>query len=229
MNRQFRVLIAEDDVISRTMLRAVLTKWGYEVTATGDGREAYDAFQQNNAPQLAVLDWEMPGMDGAELCRRLRGQERNDSLYLILLTSRGDSADIVQGLEAGADDYIAKPYHCAELQARVNVGRRMISLQNEMREREKLQGVLEMAGTVCHELNQPLQSAFGFSEMLLMDLATDDPNYKTLEAIKADIDRIGELTRRFMQITRYRSKPYLKHQIVDIDQASQPKAGGDRS
>jgi phosphoserine phosphatase RsbU/P len=216
-----RLLIAEDDMTSRAMLQAVLTKWGYDVTATNDGNEAYEAFQENDAPRLAVLDWEMPGMDGAELCRRLRAQKRKEPPYLILLTSRGEAGDIVQGLEAGADDYIAKPYDNAELKARVDVGRRILMLQNEMREREKLQGVLEMAGAVCHELNQPLQSVSGFSELLLMDLDRTDRNYKTLNAIKEGIGRIGELTRKIMRITRYQSKPYLCSRIIDIDQASQ--------
>jgi len=221
-----KILIAEDDSTSRTMLQAVLTKWGYDVTATENGDDAFAVLQQEDSPQLAIFDWEMPGMDGASLCRTIRGQGRKEPLYLILLTSRGNHKDIVQGLEAGADDYIAKPYNNAELQARVNAGRRMVLLQNEMREREKLQGVLEMAGAVCHELNQPLQSVSGFSELLLMDLAASDKNYETLKAIKSGIGRIGELTRKIMKITRYQSRLYLKSKIVDIEKASQDNAEG---
>lgn len=220
-----KILIAEDDVTSRSILKAILSKWNYEVTSTSDGAEAFAALQQLDAPQLAVLDWEMPELDGLSLCRKLRENERNTPLYLILLTSRNDSGDIVQGLEAGADDYIAKPYDNAELQARVNVGRRMVMMQNEMREREKLEGVLEMAGAICHELNQPLQSASGFSELLLMDMETCDEKYAILNNIKSSIDRIGELTRKIMNITCYQSKPYLKSTIIDIEQASQQKNG----
>ncbi|RPH48657.1 MAG: response regulator [Desulfobacteraceae bacterium] len=215
-----KILIAEDDFTSRTMLAAVLAKLGYEVISTCNGEEAFDKFQKDDAPQLAVLDWEMQGLDGISLCRKLREQERKEPLYLILLTARGESEDIVKGLEAGADDYIAKPYDNAELQARINVGRRIIMLQNEMREREKFQGVLEMAGAVCHELNQPLQVVSGYSEMLLMGLKTGDPNYEKLETIKTGIDRIGELTHKIMKIARYQSKPYLKSKIIDIEQAS---------
>jgi len=215
-----RLLIAEDDTTTRAMLQAVLTKWGYEVTAASDGEQAWAALQEPNAPGLAVLDWEMPGLDGVELCRKLREQERKDPIYLILLTSRSDSRDLVQGLESGADDYIAKPYDNAELKARVNVGCRMLLLQNEMREREKLQGVLEMAGAVCHELNQPLQVVSGYSEMLL-ETEEDDRNYEALKSITQGIKRIGELTGRIMRITRYKAKPYLKGSIVDISQASE--------
>jgi len=219
-----KILIAEDDFTSRTMLQAVLTKWGYEVTVTPDGEAALVAMQVVGAPQLAVLDWMMPGMDGLSLCRELRTQERPEPLYLILLTSKDERDDIVQGLEAGADDYISKPFDNEELRARVSVGRRMITLQNRLRERERLQGVLEMAGAVCHELNQPLQSVSGFSELLLMDMETSDPNHERLKNIKMGIEWIGELTRKIMKITRYRSKNYMngKSRILDIDQASQP-------
>jgi sigma-B regulation protein RsbU (phosphoserine phosphatase) len=215
-----KILIAEDDLTSRTMLHGVLTNWGYEVISTCDGGEAYTALQEKDAPQLVVMDWEMPGMDGAALCRKLRAQDRKEPLYLILLTSRGDRGDIVEGLEAGADDYIPKPYDNAELHARINVGRRMIALLNDIREREKLQGVLEMAGAVCHELNQPLQVVSGFSEILLQKMQSGDPNYSSLKSILDGIDRIGDLTHRIMRITHYQSKPYLESRIVDIEQAS---------
>ncbi|MCP3951831.1 MAG: response regulator [Desulfobacterales bacterium] len=219
-----KIVIAEDDFTSRTMLQAVLTKWGYEVTTTPDGEAALAAMQTANAPQLAILDWMMPGMDGLSLCRKLREQERSKPLYLILLTSKNKRGNIIQGLEAGADDYIAKPFDNEELRARVDVGRRVITLQNELREREKFQGVLEMAGAVCHELNQPLQSVSGFSELLMMNLDENDALYDTLGKIRTGIDRIGELTRKIMNITHYRAKNYLndKTRIVDIDKASSP-------
>lgn len=219
-----KILIAEDDFTSRTILQAVLAKWGYKVISTCDGSEAFAALQKNESPQLAVLDWQMPGMDGATLCRKLREQERDKALYLILLTSRGENGDIVQGLEAGADDYIAKPYDNEELRARVNAGNRMIALQNELQDRERLQGVLETAGAVCHELNQPLQSVSGFSELLLMDMDESDPKYETLEKIQIGIGRISELTQKIMKISRYRTRDYMngKVRILDIDQASWP-------
>ncbi len=148
-------------------------------------------------------------------------------MYLILLTSKGESGDIVYGLEAGADDYIAKPYNNEELHARVNAGTRMITLQNELREREKLQGVLEMAGAVCHELNQPLQSVSGFSELLLLDTDTNDPKYEWLKNIKMAIEQLSELTRKIMAITRYQSNPYLnRSKIIDIEESSQHQEVG---
>ncbi|MFN2358725.1 MAG: response regulator transcription factor, partial [Desulfotignum sp.] len=127
-----KILIAEDDMTSRNILAAMSKKWGYDPVAVEDGMAAWQVMQQDGAPSLAVLDWEMPGMDGISLCRRLRDQSKPEPLYIILLTARQHSADIVQGLEAGADDYIAKPFDNTELQARLNVGKRMISLQKQM-------------------------------------------------------------------------------------------------
>ena len=215
-----RILIAEDDRTSRSILSAILKKLGHDPVAVEEGNAAWDILQKTDAPQLAILDWEMPGLDGASLCRKLRGQNRKTPLYLILLTSRKDTRDMVQGLEAGADDYMIKPYDHAELQARVNAGCRMIEIQNKMMEQEKLQGVLEMAGALCHELNQPLQVVSGLSEIILMDINAGDTHYQHLKTIKDQIDRIGKLTQKMMTITCYQSKPYLKNKIVDIDRAS---------
>lgn len=216
-----KILIAEDDSTSRIILQSVLEKWSFQVVSTSNGNEAWSALQLPNAPQLAIIDWEMPEMDGVTLCRKLREIDRDAPLYLILLTSRSKSEDIVRGLEAGADDYISKPFDNQELHARVNVGRRMISLQDKLREREKLQGVLEMAGAVCHELNQPLQSVSGYAELLLMDIEKNDLNFNNLMKIKAGIDKIGQLTHKIMKISKYKSKSYIdKVRIIDIDNAS---------
>jgi CheY-like chemotaxis protein len=218
-----RVLLAEDDLTSRIMLQSVLSKWGYEVTSVSDGEEAWNVLQGTNAPPLVVLDWMMPGIDGLTLCRKLRAQDRADPLYILLLTSKGEPDDIVRGLEAGADDYVAKPCDNEELRARIGAGERVLQLLAEVARRQKLQGVLEMAGAVCHELNQPLHIVAGYSELLVADLDDNDPRAETLRVIKAQVDRIGELTRRIMCITNYRTKGYLGgcRAIVDIREASQ--------
>jgi len=132
-----RVLIAEDDMVSHHLLEATLTKWGYEVISTTDGVQAFDVLSQPNAPSLAVLDWMMPGLDGAEVCRRVRSLGTDRLLYVILLTAKGRKEDIVQGLTAGADDYIVKPFDRSELKARINVGERILRLQAELAARVK--------------------------------------------------------------------------------------------
>ena len=130
---KMKVLVAEDDVTSRSILQAVMGKWGYDVVTAQDGEVAWEILQRPDAPQMALLDWMMPGLDGVELCRRVRAQETDEPPYLIILTARGEKPDIVAGLKAGADDYIAKPYNSEELQARLGVGMRVLELQDHLR------------------------------------------------------------------------------------------------
>jgi phosphoserine phosphatase RsbU/P len=130
-----KVLIAEDDPVSRRLLQAALIKWGYEVTVTSNGREAWEALQTREVPSLLVLDWLMPEMDGVEVCRQARQVPALKSAYILLLTSRGSKEDIVKGLEAGADDYVTKPFDHGELRARVQVGSRVVQLQSVLADR----------------------------------------------------------------------------------------------
>jgi two-component system cell cycle response regulator len=123
------VLIADDDRTSRVLLAAVVAKWGYEPLVVTDGGAAWHMLQQPGAPLLVLLDWNMPVLDGPEICRRLRVSAPSNPPYVILLTGRAAKGDIVRGLEAGANDYVAKPYHSEELQARLQVGRRTLELQ----------------------------------------------------------------------------------------------------
>lgn len=127
-----KILIAEDDLVSRSVLQATLERWGYEVIATSDGSEAWTALQGEDPPSLAVLDWMMPELDGLEVCRRVRANTHNLPVYIILLTARGSREDLVSGLEAGADDYVTKPFNRDELRARLNVGVRVVQLQRSL-------------------------------------------------------------------------------------------------
>ena len=130
-----RILVAEDQAVSRHILVASLQKWGYGVTAVEDGTQAWQVLRAEDAPPLAILDWLMPGMDGMEICRQIRRSARPRPLYLILLTARRGREDKVQGLQAGADDYITKPFDREELRARVQVGIRVLELQGALSER----------------------------------------------------------------------------------------------
>lgn len=130
-----KILIAEDDAISRRLLQATLNKWGHEVVVTTQGEEAWKALQQPAAPALIILDWLMPGLDGVEICRRARAHHALRSAYIILLTARTNKDDIVEGLQSGADDYVTKPFDHAELRARVQVGVRVIALQTTLADR----------------------------------------------------------------------------------------------
>lgn len=129
-----RILIADDDDTSRCMLEAVLIKWGYEVISVADGTEAWETMQKSDAPKLAILDWMMPGIEGVEICRKLRENKKNEEqyTYLILLTSKRSKENIVSGMEAGADDYVVKPFDQHELRVRIRAGQRIVQLQSEL-------------------------------------------------------------------------------------------------
>ena len=139
-----KILIADDEPVSRRLLQLTLIKWGYEVIAVSDGDEAWSALQQEDAPALAILDWVMPGLDGIEVCRRVRQMARSLPVYIIFLTSKGSREDIVEGLQAGADDFLTKPFDAQELQARLQVGKRIVQLQSELAQQVKeLEAALE--------------------------------------------------------------------------------------
>jgi diguanylate cyclase (GGDEF)-like protein len=149
-----KVLIAEDDVTSRLLLKKVLSRWDYEVLATSNGAEAWEALQAPDAPRLVVLDWMMPELDGVEVCRRLRQLETEQPPYVILLTARGGTEDIVRGLDAGANDYLGKPYDPEELRARVEVGRRFIELNERLLEAQHALEVLARTDALTGILNR---------------------------------------------------------------------------
>jgi len=128
-----RILVAEDDPVSRTLVATRLAKWGYDVVVTNDGAEAMAVLRGRDPPTLAILDWSMPGMDGLEICRRLREVEKR--IYLILLIAHGSKENMIEGLSAGADDYLVKPFHAEELNARILVGLRVMTSQETLADR----------------------------------------------------------------------------------------------
>jgi len=169
-----KILIAEDNATSRIMLQAILQKWGYEVSAASDGAEAWRILNGGGCPPIALLDWMMPGMDGAEICRRINQMESNSPPYLILLTGRDSKEDLSAGLEAGASDYITKPYDHDELKARLQVAERMVALQ------ERLNGKIE-------ELREALSHVKTLQGILPIcmhchKIRTDDQAWQRLEA-----------------------------------------------
>jgi CheY-like chemotaxis protein len=132
-----RVLVVDDEPVIRRLIQTSLKGWGYEVVAASTGEEALAILESDAAPSLAILDWTMPGMDGLELCRRVRGLPKPIKPYLIFVTARARTQDIVTGLTAGADDYIVKPFQREELHARVRVGERLLELQATLADRVK--------------------------------------------------------------------------------------------
>lgn len=130
-----KILIAEDDAISRKLLETNLKKWGHEIESTSDGLAAWEILQREDSPRMAILDWMMPEIDGVELCKRVRGLEKKNYTYIILLTAKKSLDDIVMGLSFGADDYVTKPFNSQELKSRVKSGERIINLESKLAEK----------------------------------------------------------------------------------------------
>ena len=138
-----RALVADDDRVTAEILSRTLKRWEFDVTVVGNGAAAWDHLRAATAPTLAILDWMMPELDGPEVCRRVRRELPLANMYLMLLTARESRGDLVAGLDAGADDYITKPFDAEELRARVQVGVRVLTLQKSLAERvEELQAAL---------------------------------------------------------------------------------------
>ena len=217
-----KILIAEDNMTSRRILESILVKWNYDVISACDGNEAWEKLQEKDPPKLIILDWMMPGINGVEICRRLRRPDAVEAIYIILLTARDEKNDIVEGLGAGADDYIAKPFDKEELRARIDVGRRVVELQTALLEKEKLQVIFEMTGAICHELSQPMQAISGNLELMLMNIQKDNPLYRNVKTIKDQVDRMGDITRKLKRVTRYKTKDYINSKIIDLDSSATP-------
>ncbi|MCX7804183.1 MAG: response regulator transcription factor [Planctomycetota bacterium] len=157
-----KILIAEDDAVSRHMLEEIVTACGYEVRLAADGMEAWRILMSEDSFKMLLLDWMMPGIDGTEICRRIRSDRKRNQPYIILVTARVGKSDLVTGLDSGANDYLTKPYDVRELRARINVGRRMLELQDALAERVRqleealahvktLQGILPIC-MHCHKI-----------------------------------------------------------------------------
>jgi diguanylate cyclase (GGDEF)-like protein len=130
-----RILIADDSIVTRHLLDGTLRKWGYEVVVACDGNEAWRTLQEENAPRIAILDWVMPGLTGPEVCKRVRDYSRDSEgayTYLLLLSSKSQREDLIEGMESGADDYLTKPFDLHELKVRLRAGTRIIDLQREL-------------------------------------------------------------------------------------------------
>ena len=179
-----RVLIAEDDPVSRRLLQALLSKWGYDVTVATDGTEAWEVLQQEATPRLAIIDWMMPGMDGVEVCRKVRAREEAPYVYLILLTAKSQKEDIIRGIGAGADDYVTKPFDANELNARLRAARRILDLQADL---VSARESLRMQATHDHLTGLP--NRLLFSDRLTQRLMQCRQSEQSLAVMYVDLDR----------------------------------------
>ncbi len=187
-----KILVAEDDRVTRRLLESYLKKWGHEVVACSDGQEAWSVLREQDAPKLAILDWMMPEMSGVQACRKVRDFDGNHYTYLILLTSRAGQEDVVKGLEAGADDYIVKPFDPNELKVRVRAGVRMVQLQ------EDLSTALEDSEfRASHDPLTGLWNRGAILEILQKEMSRSKREGTPVSIVMADIDHFKQVNDQF--------------------------------
>ncbi len=175
-----KILIADDSNVSRHLLESIVRKWGYEVISTADGNQAWEALRHDDAPRMAILDWMMPGLTGPEVCRKVREKGIEPYTYILLLTSKTQKEDVIEGMMAGADDYVVKPFDQQELNVRLRAGRRIIDLQDELL---KAQAALRHQAT--HDALTGLINRREISSILDSAVGEEEP----LSVIMLDIDK----------------------------------------
>jgi two-component system cell cycle response regulator len=186
------VLVAEDDASSRFRLETALRSWGYQVTSVADGRQAIAALARPDGPSLAVLDWSMPEADGLEVCRALRSNPAARYVYAILLTSHDRDEDVIAGFDAGADDYVTKPFNTKELRARIRSGARIVQLQGQLVAAHE-----ELREKAMHDPLTGLLTRGAFFEISDHEFARAKRSPTPLSIIMADIDHFKSINDRF--------------------------------
>src|SRR5215475_4609307 len=188
-----KVLIADDDKLSLRLLQTTLEKSGYEVTAVADGDAAVRILSRPDAPRLALLDWMMPGMHGPDVVRALRAQHDRPYIHIILLTSRPSKEDVIAGLDAGADDYLTKPFHPPELRARLRTGERILLLEEKLVEARE-----EMRFKATHDALTSLWNRAVILDILHREIARSKrDNSKGVTVVLGDIDHFKRVNDTF--------------------------------
>ncbi len=220
MGGQGTVMVVDDEPVTRRILEKGLTAAGYRVLTAEDGETCLEILRREELDVL-IVDWIMPGVDGLEVCQSIRADERIKTPYMIVVTVMGGARSRIYALDSGADDFINKPIDMDELLARVRVGLRMERLKKQIARAEKLEGVIQMAGAVAHELSQPLTALLGMVDLLAMKLDPSDPNASRVRQIGEQANRLSDLTKKIGRIMKCETRDYLGDtKIVDIDKSS---------
>jgi len=213
------ILITDDNQVNAQFIDTILKESGYRTVIALDAENCLkDAV--DTQPDLILLDINMPETSGIEVCKILRRKSETQDIPIIFVTSNTDDTILSNAFEAGGTDYVRKPVNRIELLARIKSAFVHQELTIKRVQEEKLQGVLEMAGAVCHELNQPLQVISGCSDLILTHSPKDDPIFEYITQIQVHIHKVGEITKKLMGITSYKTKNYGRNtKIVDIDKS----------
>jgi two-component system, cell cycle response regulator len=189
-----KILIAEDEAISRRLLKSTLERTGYEVIAVEEGNSAAEILQRPDGPRLALLDWVMPGMDGPAVVRTVRRKREQPYVHMILLTSKQSKEDIVEGLEAGADDYLTKPFDPQELRARLRTGERILQLEDKLVEARE-----EMRYRATHDTLTSLWNRGMIQDLLYREIERYKRNreHGEISVIMGDVDHFKKVNDTF--------------------------------
>lgn len=220
------LLLADDDPMMRELLEAVLVAQGHTVEAHADGEAAWRAFENSPAP-MVILDWQMPKMDGLEVCRRVRAHPDGEAAFLLVITSRSGIDDLDSVLDAGADDYLSKPVTPEDVAARLRIAEKRIEAADarrraelELRKARYLAGIGEVSLALQHEINNPLAALLTNSSLITSGLLTADEVTESLATIDVQARRIAEVVKRLNAIEAPRSVDYMKGQpMVDLSGA----------
>ncbi|MBA3672609.1 MAG: response regulator [Gemmatimonadaceae bacterium] len=227
-----RVLFADDDVIARALLAAVLADLGHDGTAVGDGIAAWNAFQAEPAP-LVILDINMPRLDGLDVCRRIRAHPAGPETFVLVVTAREGRDDLARVLEAGADDYVTKPSSPENLRARLEIAKLRIGQDTARRAAEAelararwLAGIGETTIAIEHEINNPLSALLGHAELMLMEDGLPAHIIEQLRIIQEQAARIAEVVRRLAKLKNPQSVEYLAGaRMIDLSALPTPMKG----
>jgi DNA-binding response OmpR family regulator len=227
-----RVLYADDDVIARTLLAAVLTHLGHQSREASDGLRAWELYQEEPVP-LVVLDVNMPGLDGLEVCRRIRAHERGGDTFVVVVTGRDEREDLAAVLDAGADEYVNKPSPPERLRARLRIAEHRVAQLRARREAETelararwLAGIGETTIALEHEINNPLSALLGHAELLLMDATLTADQRAELQVVREQAARIAEVVRRLARLKNPTSVPHGSGgKMIDLSSASGGREG----
>ena len=210
-----KILVAEDEAVSRRLLEATLRRLGHEPVSAADGREALQILLASDGPDFAILDWQMPGMEGVEVCREIRRVGREPYVYVVLLTSRSTKEDVIAGLDAGADDYLTKPFDVHELRVRLRAGERILELQSQL-----IAAREELRALATRDALTGLLNRRAILDRLDQEVARSHREHKPLSVVMADIDHFkrindshghpagDEVLRETAQRIRFGVRPY---------------------
>jgi len=211
-----RILIVDDMPDSIRLLGNILQQEGYHINVAKDGLQALE-LAAKIIPDLILLDVMMPEPDGFETCQRLKDNPATKNIPIVFLTSMDQVNDMVKGFQVGAVDYITKPFNTLELLVRIRTQLELKKAEEERLQQEKLKSILELAGGVCHELIQPMQTVSGLSEILLYIVDKDEPIYAKISEIRRQVKRMVKIIKTLRRITKCETKYYAgKSQIIDI-------------